>query len=189
MGFTGFFFLALALAMDCFSVSITCGMVQKRMGRQVIAMAFLFGFFQALMPFAGWLAADLFASQIEAYDHWIAFGLLSFLGGRMVWGTFRNDEVDAGLQPSSLRVLLTLAVATSIDALAVGFSFTAMGIHRLADCVFPLLLIGMVSAVMSVVGKYIGVRLGKRFNFPAECIGGIILILIGFRVLAEHLAA
>jgi len=129
MGILGFILLGLALAMDCFSVSITCGLIQKRMGRQVWAMALLFGFFQAMMPFIGWLAIAFFADKIEAYDHWIAFGLLLFLGGRMIVNGLRHhdDAAASHFNPSDWKVLLTLAVATSIDALAVGFTLCRHG--------------------------------------------------------------
>lgn len=189
MGFIGFLFISLALAMDCFSVSITCGIIQKRMGRQVLLMAVLFGFFQALMPFVGWLAADLFRRQIDAYDHWIAFAMLVFIGGKMIWNALAGGDEAKPFDPSSLKVLLALAMATSIDALAVGFSFLGMGIRSFSDAVAPLVLIALVSFGMSVIGKYIGVRIGRRFNFPAELIGGVILVGIGVKVLVSHLCA
>jgi putative Mn2+ efflux pump MntP len=189
MGILGFILLGLALAMDCFSVSITCGLIQKRMGRQVWAMALLFGFFQAMMPFIGWLAIAFFADKIEAYDHWIAFGLLLFLGGRMIVNGLRHhdDAAASHFNPSDWKVLLTLAVATSIDALAVGFTFVGMGIHHLGDACLPTFIIGVMSAVMSVMGKYIGVFVGRRLTLPAEPLGGLILIIIGVKVLVEHL--
>ncbi len=195
MSFIDCFLLALALAMDCFSVSISCGIVQKRMGRQALVMAFFFGLFQALMPFLGWLAAEVFSKEIMAYDHWIAFGLLAFLGGKMVYSEVAkylskeedDHEEKTGFNPSDICVLLTLAVATSIDALAVGFTFPGLGVNSLADMAVPLLIIGIVSAVMSLVGKYIGLNIGRRFNCPAELFGGLILIGIGVKVLVQHL--
>lgn len=188
MGLLDDFLLAVALAMDCFSVSLTCGIVQKRMGRQVLAMALAFGFFQALMPFIGWVAIDLLSEQIVSFDHWIAFVLLVFLGGRMIWNGFKGDEEGAQhFNPSRPMTILTLAVATSIDALAVGFSFSGMGIRTLGDAALPLLIIGLVSAVMSLLGKFIGVRIGHRIKFPAEPIGGLILVAIGVKTLLQHL--
>lgn len=183
------FLLAVALAMDCFSVSLSCGIVQKRMGRQILAMALAFGFFQALMPFIGWVAIDLLSEQIVSFDHWIAFVLLLFLGGRMIWNGFKSsDDGTPHFNPSRPLTILTLAVATSIDALAVGFSFSGMGIRTLADAAVPLLVIGLVSAVMSVIGKYIGVSIGHRIKFPAEPIGGLILVIIGVKTLVQHLS-
>lgn len=187
MGIIGYFFLSLALAMDCFSVSITCGIIQKKMGRQVVLMALLFGFFQAMMPFIGWVAADLFSGHINTFDHWVAFALLAFIGGRMIWNTFRASEDDHHFNPSNLKVLIALAVATSIDALAVGISFIGMGIRTISDVMPVLAIIGIVSAIMSVLGKFIGIHIGRRFNFPAELFGGIILVIIGIKVLVQHL--
>lgn len=181
--------LGVALAMDCFTVSITCGAIQKHMGHQVWVMAVLFGFFQGLMPFIGWGAADLLKGHIEAYDHWIAFGLLVALGVKMI-----IEGIDEGkkgehthLDPSKSWVIVTLAIATSIDALAVGFSFVAMGVHTYADISFAMLIIALISFIATLLGKYIGVNLGRRFNWPMEQIGGTILILIGIRVLCQHL--
>lgn len=188
MSFIEALLLAVALAMDCFTVSITCGIIQRRMGRQALAMALLFGFFQALMPLLGWLAANLFSKQITAYDHWVAFGLLTLLGGKMIWEGFQEKEHTA-FNPSRPAILVTLAIATSIDALAVGFSFIGMGLRSIAEIVMPVATIGITSFLFSIFGKYVGVSLGRRFNWPAEQIGGSILILIGLKVLIEHLSA
>lgn len=189
IGTLGLFLLALALAMDCFTVSITCGIIQKRLGRQVIAMALLFGGFQGGMTLLGWSLAASFLDYISSVDHWFAFILLAFLGGKMIWEGFHSSDDCHRFNPSRLSTLLTLAVATSIDALAVGFSFTCMGFAVLQSMFLPTVIIGTVSTVMTVAGKFIGVRLGRRFNWPAEQIGGIILILIGLKVLLEHLTA
>lgn len=181
--------LSVALAMDCMSVSVTCGIIQKRMGGQVWAMAFLFGFFQAMMPLIGWLAGSAFSRQIEAYDHWVVFGLLLLIGGKMIWDGFSGDKALPKFNPSSAVVLLTLSVATSIDAMAVGFTFVGMGIRTFASLLFPLLSIGLCSLVLSLFGKYIGVKLGRAFDWPAEQLGGVILIFIGLKVLLQHLSA
>ena len=181
--------LGVALAMDCFTVSITCGAIQKRMGRQVWAMAVAFGFFQGLMPFIGWAAADLLKGHIEAYDHWIAFGLLVGLGVKMIIEGIEEGKKGehTHLDPSKIWVIATLAVATSIDALAVGFSFVAMGVSTYCDIALAMLTIAFTSFIATLLGKYIGVKLGRRFNWPMEQIGGTILILIGIRVLCQHL--
>lgn len=178
--------LGVALAMDCFSVSITCGIIQQRMGRQVLGMALLFGVAQALMPLFGWLLAGLFRQQIEAYDHWVAFFLLLFIGGRMIWDGM-HPERERHICPSKPSTLLVLAVATSIDALAVGFSFISFGIRTLHDVLRPLLVIGGVTMLCTFLGKYVGIRVGRRFDWPTEQVGGVILILIGTKVLLEHL--
>lgn len=181
--------LSVALAMDCMSVSVTCGIIQKRMGGQAWAMAFLFGFFQAMMPLIGWFAGSAFSRQIEAYDHWVVFGLLLLIGGKMIWDGFSGDKALPKFNPSSAVVLLTLSVATSIDAMAVGFTFVGMGIRTFASLLFPLLSIGLCSLALSLFGKYIGVKLGRAFDWPAEQLGGVILIFIGLKVLLQHLSA
>lgn len=187
MGIVAVFLLAVALAMDCFAVSITCGIIQKRMGAQVWLMAFLFGLFQALMPCIGWKAASLFSQQISAYDHWIAAGALFAVAIKMFIDGSHEEKETATLNPSNCFVLLTLAVATSIDAMAVGLSFVGMGLNHFSDILFPVVTIGLVSFLLTFCGKYIGIRLGLRFNWPAEQFGGVILILIGLKVLYEHL--
>lgn len=180
--------LSVALAMDCFTVSIACGIIQRRMGRQALCMAFLFGLFQALMPLVGWFVGGMFNRQIEAYDHWVAFGVLSFLGCKMIREGCRADKrQQAAFNPSNAAVLLTLSVATSIDAMAVGITFWSMDVRTLPVLFLPLLSIGMASFLLTLVGKYIGVRLGHRFDWPAEQLGGGILIFIALKVLVQHL--
>ena len=180
------FLLALALAMDCFTMSITCGILQRRMGGQVWLMAFLFGAFQAVMPWLGWQLTGLFEQQISSFDHWIAFALLMFLGLKLCWDA-RKPEAKQHYDPSHLGVLLMLAVATSIDALSVGVSFWGMGLKKSEMLLMPLLQIGAVSFLLSVIGKYIGVKVGQRLNFRAGYLGGVLLIFIGCKVLLEHL--
>lgn len=182
--------IAVALAMDCFSVSITCGIIERRMGWQVWLMALLFGLFQGIMPLIGWLAATVLVGNIEAYDHWVAFGLLAFLGGKMIWEARHEKEGMKQFNPSSIGVLLTLSVATSIDALAVGFTFRpGLRILTLGEALVPCLIIGFASLLLSLAGKFIGVRVGRLIKLPAEQIGGVILIIIGIKILYEHLLA
>ena len=198
--------LAVALAMDCFTVSIVCGVILPQQGTQrdgsfvtptdvtkepslcVIRMAFLFGFFQALMPLLGWLGISHFQSYMEAYDHWIAFGLLGLIGGKMIWESFSPEE-EHHFNPCRLRTQLLLAVATSIDALAVGISFACTGYTALSQLTLPLLLIGLVSFLFSIIGYHLGRCFGKTIirRLNPELIGGTILILIGVKVLMSHL--
>lgn len=178
---------ALGLAMDCFAVSIACGLVMKKF-RFVPAfrIAFLFGLFQALMPLLGWLLGMQFQEYIYHLDHWIAFALLAFLGGRMIYGDIckrKNKTVPKLINPYKLRVVLSLAVATSIDALAVGLSFSLLEISLLQT----VLIIGVVSFVLSWLGILLALRYGSRFRIRAELIGGIILLAIGSKILIEHL--
>lgn len=182
-------FLALALAMDCFAVSIASGIiVKKHIGKMMIRMAFLFGFFQAAMPLIGWFGVSTFTSYLENIDHWIAFGLLTFLGGRMIRESFLPEE-EKKIKPRKLKTQVVLAIATSIDALAVGISFACTGFSNLKMLVYPLFIIGFVSFIMSITGVLLGVKFGKPIakKFKPELLGGIILIFIGIKVLLSHL--
>ena len=153
-----------------------------------IRMAFLFGFFQALMPLIGWAGISHFQSYMEAYDHWIAFLLLGFIGGRMVWESFHPEE-GQHFNPRRLQTQLLLAIATSIDALAVGISFACTGYEQLSQLWMPLAVIGMVSFLFSLLGYWAGYHFGRGIisRFKPELIGGVILILIGVRILMSHL--
>lgn len=181
--------LAISLAIDCFTVSITSGIILHRIRWGIfLKMAFLFGLFQAAMPFLGWLGASRFNHLIETYDHWIAFALLAFLGIRMIREHFKDEE-ERSFDPTRMKVILTLAVATSIDALAVGISFAFTGFRTLSSLLYPLTAIGIASFVISLAGSLIGVFFGKRFNLRVEIFGGLVLIGIGVKILFEHLLA
>lgn len=180
--------LAVGLAMDCFTVAIASGIYLKKLVWHIIlTTAFCFGLFQGVMPFIGWLGTKHFSHLIESCDHWIAFLLLAFLGGKMLYESFKKDE-EKHYNLNSLRIILALSVATSIDALAVGISFACIGYHNLADILYPIAVIGLVSFLFAGIGFMIGIFAGKRFNLPVEGIGGIILILIGCKILYTHLA-
>ena len=181
--------IAVALAMDCFTVSMVSGVMTRKMfwGRN-LRMAFLFGFFQAAMPFIGWIAIHYFQSSVEAYDHWIAFGLLLLIGGKMILDAFKEED-EATFNPLNLGTQLTLAIATSIDALAVGISFACSGYGTVQSLILPLAVIGLVSFIFSIAGLLLGVRFGGAVarRFKPEIIGGVILIAIGVKILLEHL--
>ena len=182
--------MAFALAMDCFAVSIAAGVILKRIKwRPMLLMALSFGLFQAVNPIIGWVGTDYCRHLIESVDHWIAFAILAFLGGRMIMESFKDEE-DKSFNPESLKVILTMAVATSIDAFAVGISFSCMGILSFAHLLYPVVVIGFVSLMLSLAGLLLGVKFGKRYaqRIRAELWGGIILIIIGVKVLIEHLA-
>ncbi len=182
--------LAVALAMDCFAVSVATGITLKQTHwRTMLNMAFFFGLFQAVMPLIGWMGTTLFSHLFEQIDHWIAFGILCFLGGRMVVESFKEEEERHPTDPTRLLVVLTLAVATSIDALAVGVSFACLGMDSWLDILHPILIIGLVSFVLSIVGLLLGICFGNGLarRLKAERWGGLILILIGCKILAEHL--
>jgi len=180
--------IAIGLAMDCLAVSIASGIILKKVQwRTILTMAFFFGFFQALMPFLGWLGASRFSHLIENVDHWIVFLILSFLGGRMIWESFKDDECRKDFNPASLKVIFTLAIATSLDALAVGISYAFMGIRTVEGIFSPILIIGLVSFIISVFGLLFGIFFGCRHNMRVELWGGLILIFIGTKILIEHI--
>ena len=188
MNYIEIWLLAISLAMDCFSVSITSGIILRRvMWKTFLTIAFFFGLFQGLMPVIGWFAASRFQHLIENYDHWIAFGVLFLLGARMIKESFKDEEEEHHFNPTRLPVILTLAVATSIDALAVGISFAFTCMDTWRSILEPVLIIGFVSFIFSIIGCLIGVYFGKRVNLRAELWAGIILIGIGVKILIEHL--
>lgn len=182
--------LAVGLAMDCFAVSIASGILLKHTRwRPMLTMAFFFGFFQALMPLVGWAAASLFSHLIEDVDHWIAFGILAFLGIRMIRESLKEEECRHAFDPTRLKVVMAFAVATSIDALAVGVSFAFVGMKGATDILPAVGIIGFVSFVLSLAGLLFGIRCGCGLarRLRAEMLGGIILVIIGCKILVEHL--
>ena len=186
--------LAVALAMDCLTVSIVSGVIEVKSEEVkdekwwIIRMALLFGLFQAMMPLIGWLGISHFQAYMEAYDHWIAFAMLGFIGGRMVWESFDSEE-EQHFNPRKLRTQLLLAIATSIDALAVGISFACTGYTAVGQLTLPLIIIGVVSFLFSLIGYQLGARFGRSIarKLKPELFGGIILIGIGVKILMEHL--
>jgi putative Mn2+ efflux pump MntP len=186
MSLFALFAVALALAMDAFAVAVVTGLTLHPVTRrQVFRLAFHFGLFQALMPVVGWATGRVLYHFIESFDHWVAFALLGFVGGRMIWGALRaSGEEQARRDPTRGWDLLVLSVATSIDALAVGLSLAVIG----AEIVIPAVVIGLVAAALTAlgmtVGGWVGLAWGKRF----EVLGGLILIGIGARIVYQHLA-
>ncbi|MBQ8467799.1 MAG: manganese efflux pump [Prevotella sp.] len=181
--------LSVALAMDCFTVSIVNGViVARRQWVTILSTALLFGLFQALMPLLGWMATSHFARYIEDYDHWVAFGLLAFLGLRMIKESGEPEE-EHHLDPTHLSTQLLQAVATSIDALAVGISMAVTGYTSAASLLWPLTVIGIGSLLFSVAGFLLGLRFGSsiRRRLRPELFGGLILLFIGVRILLTHL--
>lgn len=186
MNFWLVFPVALALAMDAFAVSIGLSVLPEGLKRnQRLRLALFFGFFQFLMPLAGWLAGQGFLDEMQDVDHWIAFGLLFLIGGKMMVEAFRNrSEVKkASSDPTKGTTLVLLSVATSIDALAVGLSFAVIQQRIL----YPAVIIGVVAFVMTLIGTMIGPVIGKVAGRWAELAGGVILVFIGIKILAEHL--
>jgi len=176
--------IAVGLAMDAFAVSIARGMVVKEGRlREALLLAALFGGFQALMPLIGWLAGLSFRDLIAGIDHWIAFGLLTIIGAKMIYDAIWGEEEEGA--DLTMLTALTLAIATSIDALMVGLSFAFLETSILV----PVLTIGVVTFGLCFVGFTFGCRLGRLFGGKIRVVGGLILILIGVRILLEHLTA
>jgi putative Mn2+ efflux pump MntP len=177
-------FIAIGLAMDAFAVSITSGITIECLKiKHAFRIALFFGLFQALMPILGWLAGIGLKQYVEAFDHWIAFGLLLFIGGKMIYEALWISEVEKKCDPLNLYVLLGLAIATSIDALAVGVTFAFIKI----PIITPALVIGVITFSISFSGVFIGNRLGDQLGSKMEVIGGIILIGMGVKILLQHL--
>lgn len=190
-------FIAVALAMDAFSVSITSGMVLKKVKVSASSkIGLFFGVFQFVMPCIGYFLGSAFASLITSFDHWIAFILLGFIGGKMLYEAIKGDDKEEEniKNPLDNKLLTMLAIATSIDALAVGVTFATMGMQVVSPCTFSQLallqgtgIIGVVAFLISVAGVHIGGKCGNLFGNKAEILGGIVLIGIGVKILIEHL--
>lgn len=180
------FLIAVSLALDAFAVSVSSGISVKGFGwKHAVKMGLYFGLFQFAMPLIGWFLGSSVSGYIEAVDHWVAFVLLAVIGGRMVWGALHSACGEEGEAPGDLTAkrLVVLAIATSIDALAVGVSMAFMDVNILVSAA----VIGVVAFVLSIVGGLLGKRLGCLFQRRAEMVGGFVLIAIGIKILVEHL--
>lgn len=180
--------IGLALAMDCFAVSITAGTIAKRLvARPMLAMILAFGFFQGAMVLAGWYVSSLFSRILAPVDHWIAFALLSVIGIQMIREGFSPKE-EAKFNPFDYKVILTLAVATSIDAMAVGVSMAFMQLGNGWEAVAqPVIVIAALSSLLTIAGLGAGILAGRKIPFSMTPVGGIILIGIGIKIIIEHL--
>lgn len=176
--------IAIGLAMDAFAVSIAAGLTIPRLTRRhVFRLAFHFGLFQFMMPILGWLAGRTVDSYISAYDHWVAFGLLACIGGKMIWEAVSGDEARNDADPTRGLLLVTLSVATSIDALAVGLSMAFLQV----SVWMPSVIIGIVAGTLTTIGIRFGNQIGARFGKVAEIAGGAVLLAIGVRILFTHM--
>lgn len=180
--------MGVGLSMDAFAVSICKGLSMRKVNKkQCLVIGLFFGGFQALMPFIGWVLGSQFEQYITSIDHWIAFILLGFIGGKMVVEAIRekDEAVEVGKMdpPLDLKEMFILAIATSIDALAVGITFAFLQV----PIVEAISIIGITTFVISVIGVYVGNFFGNRYKKKAELAGGMILILIGVKILLEHL--
>ena len=186
MGLIELFLTGVGLSMDAFAVSICKGLGMRKVNyRHTFLIALFFGGFQALMPLAGWLLGRQFERYITAVDHWIAFGLLALIGGNMLRDAFRNEPESASGcgDRLDLKELLLMAIATSIDALAVGISFAFLGVNIW----LAIAVIGITTFVICTAGVFVGNRFGTRYQKRAAIAGGVILILLGLKFLLEHL--
>ena len=175
--------IALALAMDSFAVSIACGIAIKHSKiKHALIMAAWFGGFQALMPFLGWFLGLRLRSFTANLDHWIAFALMAFLGGKMVYESFKIESQERKTNPFASHMLLILSIATSIDALAAGISFAVLKM----DIIAPIMIIGVITFAITFAGVLIGERGGHFFEKKIELAGGLVLIAIGLKILFQH---
>lgn len=185
MGFQEIFLIGVGLSMDAFAVALCKGLNMKKVNYwHTVIIALFFGGFQAIMPFVGWFLGKQFESYIVSVDHWIAFGLLLYIGGKMISEARKpDDEGEEGIDKLDLKELTIMAVATSIDALAVGITFAFFSVSIYSS----ITIIGITTFGLSIIGVLIGNRFGMKFKSKAEIAGGIILILIGLKILLEHL--
>lgn len=188
MSFWEIFLLGVGLAMDAFAVSICKGLgMSKVNGKQCLVIGLFFGGFQALMPFLGWFLGSTFAEKIKVIDHWIAFVLLGYIGIKMIADAIKEwkeetkvEEMDA---PLDIKEMFLLAIATSIDALAVGITFSFLEVAIAFACT----VIGVVTFVISCGGVFVGNIFGERYKAKAQIVGGVILVVLGLRILLTHL--
>ena len=184
MGLITITIIAVGLAMDAFAVSIVSGSVYRQLKvKHALRMAIFFGAFQAFMPLVGSLAGLSFRAYIADYDHWIAFGLLSAIGGKMIYESFKIKSVEQNSNPANILVLLVLSVATSIDALTIGITLSLLT----ASIALAVTIIGLTTFVLSYLGVFIGKKFGHFFENRIEALGGLILIGLGVKILCGHL--
>ncbi len=189
MGFIELFIIAVGLSADAFAVAVCKGLAMPRIRwRQALIIALAFGAFQAGMPVIGWLVGDQLTRFITPIDHWIAFVLLAAIGAKMIWDAFHEEPAESTENTEAqsaldAKELLALAVATSIDALAVGISFAFLGVNIAVAAA----IIGVTTFCLSFVGVIIGHRFGAQFEKAAAITGGVVLIFIGLKILLEHL--
>ena len=178
------FLIATSMAMDAFAVSLGIGSDdQFEGGRPWFRISFHFGFFQFLLPIVGWFAGANFVKYIENYDHWIAFLLLVFVGARMIRSGFNGSNSATLKDPSRGWTMVLLSVAVSVDALAIGFSLALINV----DIWYPAVVIGIITGMFSLLGLKLGKFLGEKFGKRMEIFGGLVLILIGIRIVVSHL--
>lgn len=179
------FLIAISLSFDTFAVSISSGLILRKIDFfNATKIAITLAVFQAAMPLIGWLAGSGIKSYAESFDHWIAFGILALLGGKMIYESFKTAPENRSFNPLDIKVMVGMAIATSIDALIVGFSFALLNYK----IVISIGIIGAVTYVVAMLGMLFGKKIGARMGRRMEMLGGIMLFLIGLKILIEHLS-
>tara|TARA_Y100001937_G_scaffold128708_1_gene207089 strand:+ start:26167 stop:26733 length:567 start_codon:yes stop_codon:yes gene_type:complete len=184
LSFTEILLISFALAMDCFAVSYATSLAGKvNHPMETLRLAFFFGLFQGGMPFLGWLGGSAFQSYLAPFDHWLAFGLLAFIALHLFYEAWQGDDLPAESRALSWQGLLLLSLATSVDALAAGLSFSVLD----TGIVTPVISIGIVAALMTFLGIFLGRITRSRLDRYAAVLGGLILLGIGIRILVVHI--
>ncbi|KYC45812.1 MAG: hypothetical protein APG12_00792 [Candidatus Methanofastidiosum methylothiophilum] len=176
--------IAIGLSMDALAVSVTSGLIiHSPQIKDAVKIAGSFGIFQAFMPLLGWISGLKISNLISSFDHWVAFFILIFLGIKIIYETMKKESKKEQFNPLDTQVLLVLSIATSIDALAIGLSFAFLDVNIF----LPILIIGFVTFIICFIGFFIGDKFGHFFENKVKLLGGLILILIGFKILFGHL--
>ena len=183
MGFIALLLLGIGLSFDTFAVSVGCGIIERELKfLQAARIAIFFAAFQAVMPLLGWLIGFTIKNYIEPIDHWIAFGLLALIGGKMILESIKPKE-EKSINPKEIKVILLMSLATTIDAFVVGITFALFNVNL----IFASFIIGSVTFIAAMLGMLFGKNLGSRFGQKMEILGGLILIALGLKILFEHI--
>lgn len=178
--------IAVGLSFDTFAVSVSSGLILRKIDfSNASKIAITLAVFQAAMPLIGWIAGSGIKDYAESFDHWIAFGILTLLGGKMIYESFKTDPEDRNFNPLDIKVMVGMAIATSIDALIVGFSFALLNYKILISVG----IIGAVTYIVAMLGMLFGKKIGASMGRRIEILGGVMLFLIGLKILIEHLSA
>lgn len=178
--------IAIGLSFDTFAVSVTNGLILRKIDFfNASKIAIVFAVFQGALPVIGWLAGSGIKNYASDFDHWIAFVILFLLGGKMIYESFKSDPAERNFNPLEMKVMIGMAIATSIDALIVGFSFALLDYKIMISVA----LIGIVTYIVAMLGMLFGKKIGARMGRRMEILGGVILMLIGIKILVEHLSA
>lgn len=186
MAFITLIIIAVGLSMDALAISIVSGSTYKQLHiKHALRIAFFFGSFQAFMPLIGYLAGQSLDKYISSYDHWVAFAILSAVGAKMIYESFKIKTAKSNFDPTNITMLFVLSLATSIDALAIGITLSILNI----SVVTAAAIIGLITFLISYIGVFIGKKFGHFFENKIEAVGGVVLIVLGIKILLQHLLA